>query len=241
MAEAEAEWFPSEEWLDAYRTNLNDSERYREESEGWGVGFEGDFVFEIRDLPVEETTVGELPEELPDGLRESVGSLPEERAAAIVADGPPELRERMDEVAGDDPDADDRERLVDALLGATIAETPPLLSTELEDELPADLSNLLAQLDDYVEAETVRVHLDLRDGECRAAEVLEPGASPEPGFALRGPYGNWKDLVSGADVMESVLGEALELDGSVTTVIQYADAAQEMGDVANRTPSKPLF
>lgn len=241
MADPGSEWFPSEEWLDAYRANLNGSGRYREESEGWGVDFDGDFVFEIRDLPLEARTIAELPDGLVNRLRGSLASLDDERLAELVSNASPGLEARLEEVGESNPDASDRERLVDALLGATVAESPAIVGPDLEAELPDDLTNLLGQLDDYVEAGTVRVHLDLEDGECRAAEVLDPEAAPEPGFALRGPYGKWRDLVEGADVMESVLGEALELDGSVTTVIEYADAADEMGRVANRTPSKPLF
>lgn len=241
MADAAPEWFPSEEWLDAYRANLNESDRYEAESEGWGVEFDGDFVFEIRDLPLGETTLGELPNELVDRLRGSLASLDDERVDEIVADASPALESRLEAVDGEDPDASERERLTEALLGTTVDESPSVVGPALESAFPADLTNLLDQLDEYVEDGTVRVYLDLEDGECRAAEVLATDAAPEPGFALRGPYGNWWDLVDGADVMESVLGEDLELDGSVTTVIEYADAADEMGAVANRTPSKQLF
>lgn len=237
MAEAStAEWFPSEEWLAAYRTNLNESERYREESEGWGVDFEGDFVFEIRDLPLEVSTLGEFPDGLTEPLREDLQSLSDDRIERLIADAPPALRERIDGREGDD-----RERLLKALFATPIAEMPEVVWPDLREELPADLENLLGQLERYVADDTVRVHLDLVDGECRSAEVIEPDAEPDPGFALRGPYVEWKALVEGADVMDKVLGEALHLDGSVTTIIGYADAADEMGAVANRTASTPLF
>lgn len=39
--------FPSEEWIQEYQRRLNDDETYQESSEGWGVGFNGDFVFHI--------------------------------------------------------------------------------------------------------------------------------------------------------------------------------------------------
>ena len=236
-----AEWFPSEEWLDAYRSNLAASERYRAESEGWSVEFEGDFVFEIRGLPTTERTLADLPDELGSRLRGSLAVMADERVADVVADPRPALAARLETVADAEPDASDRERLVDAMLGATIEEAPGLVGPDLDDVLDDDLTNLLGQLDDYVEDGTVRVYLDLHDGAVRSAEVLEPAAEPDPGFALRGPYGHWLDLVDGADAVESVLGEALELDGSVTTLIEYADAADEMGAVANRTPAKPLF
>ncbi|MFC5969934.1 sterol carrier protein [Halomarina salina] len=231
-----SEWFPSEEWLDRYRANLNESERYAAESDGWGVDFAGDFVFEIRSLPVEETTVGEFPDDLTDDLRENLTSLPDERAATLVADAPPTLRERLDEQEGDD-----RTRLLDALLATPVAEVPDAVSSALREELPADLANLLTQLERYVDDGTVRVYLDLYEGECREAFVLDPDDERDPGFALQGPYGSWKALTEGEDVMDSVLGQDLDLDGSVTKIMSYADAADEMGDVASRTDSRALF
>lgn len=41
---------PSEadEWIEAWRDELNASEAYAEAGEGWGIGFNGDFLFEIR-------------------------------------------------------------------------------------------------------------------------------------------------------------------------------------------------
>lgn len=231
------EWFPSEEWLAAYRTNINQSERYREESEGWGVDFEGDFVFEIEELPLEETTVGEFPEDLVEGVRENVTSLSEDRAATLIDEAPPTLQERLEETDEDDP----RERLLDALLATPVSEVPDAVSADLREELPDDLENLLSQLERYVEDGTVRVYLDLYDGECREAVVLEPDDDREPGFVLTGPYGNWKALTEDAPVMDSVLGEDLDLDGSVTTIMSYADAADELGVVARQTESTALF
>ncbi|WP_254534609.1 SCP2 sterol-binding domain-containing protein [Halomarina litorea] len=40
---------PSEadEWISVWREHLNDSEAYAEKGTGWGVGFDGDFVFVI--------------------------------------------------------------------------------------------------------------------------------------------------------------------------------------------------
>lgn len=40
---------PSEadEWIRAWADELNDSEAYAEAGEGWGIGFNGDFIFEI--------------------------------------------------------------------------------------------------------------------------------------------------------------------------------------------------
>jgi len=41
---------PSEadEWIEQYKEKLNESEEYSEAGQGWGSGFNGDFLFEIR-------------------------------------------------------------------------------------------------------------------------------------------------------------------------------------------------
>ena len=40
--------FPSEEWIVEWREQLNDNDEYAEKGQGWGVGFNGDFVLHIR-------------------------------------------------------------------------------------------------------------------------------------------------------------------------------------------------
>ena len=39
--------FPSEEWIKEYEQRLNDSEEYGEKGAGWGVGFNGDFLYVV--------------------------------------------------------------------------------------------------------------------------------------------------------------------------------------------------
>jgi putative sterol carrier protein len=56
--------FPSQAWFAAYREALNDDETYEQASEGWGEGFNGDFVFEMRGLPVGEMDTETMPEYL---------------------------------------------------------------------------------------------------------------------------------------------------------------------------------
>jgi len=38
----------AEEWIDAYKEKLNESDQYSHAGEGWGEGFNGDFIFEIQ-------------------------------------------------------------------------------------------------------------------------------------------------------------------------------------------------
>jgi putative sterol carrier protein len=229
------EWFPSREWLAAYRTALNDNERYREASEGWGVDFEGDFVFEITHVPT-ETTIEDLPGDLSGELRENLQSLSDERVADLLGDAPTELEDRLAEQDGGDP-----ERLTTAVLSMPIAEAPEATFPALREEFPADLDDLLDQLERYLHDGTIHAYIDLHDGECRETEVLENPTTRDPGFRITGPYENWKDLLEGADVMESIFSEDLELDGSTTTILPYSEAAQELGDTAGRVDSRYLF
>lgn len=39
--------FPSPEWIDEWRERLNEDVEYAEKGAGWGVGFDGDFVFVV--------------------------------------------------------------------------------------------------------------------------------------------------------------------------------------------------
>ena len=52
--------FPTPEWLDEYVKCLNESKEMAESGKGWGVDFNGDFIFQIDDLPLDK--IEKLPE-----------------------------------------------------------------------------------------------------------------------------------------------------------------------------------
>ena len=52
--------FPTPEWLDEYAKRLNESKDLAEAGKGWGVGWNGDFIFQLDDLPLEK--IDRLPE-----------------------------------------------------------------------------------------------------------------------------------------------------------------------------------
>jgi len=54
--------FPSEAWFVEYGERINASDEYRESASDWGVGFDGDFLFVMTDVPVDE--LSDLPEDL---------------------------------------------------------------------------------------------------------------------------------------------------------------------------------
>lgn len=78
-------YFPTEQWLAEYARLLNENEAFRDLGEGWGDGFDGDVRYVITDLPVAETTLGDLPDEM---LSELPAHVRERVADVTVADAP---------------------------------------------------------------------------------------------------------------------------------------------------------
>jgi hypothetical protein len=56
--------YPTEQWLDGYGRALDESAALDDLGEGWGVGFDGDVLLVIEDVPLAETTLDDLPEEV---------------------------------------------------------------------------------------------------------------------------------------------------------------------------------
>ncbi len=65
-------FYPSEGWLDEYTRLLDESDALDDLSSGVGVDFAGTIHLVIADLPLEETTVGDLPDGALDGLPDQV-------------------------------------------------------------------------------------------------------------------------------------------------------------------------
>lgn len=229
------DWFPSRAWLESYRENLNENDRYAAVSEGWGVDFDGDFVFVVQGLPLAETTVGELPDDLTDPLVATLAALDDGEYAALQETATDRFTDRFAERG------DGRDAFTDTLLGTALADVPEVLWPDLRAHLPTELADLLDQLERYVEDGTVHAHLELEDGACRDVELLADPSARDAGFTLAGRYPVWKELIEGADVIGSVMSRDMRLDGSVTTVLEYDEAAAQMGDTAGETPAAYLF
>lgn len=235
-----ADWFPSREWLESYRTNLNEDDTYEAESDGWGVEFNGDFLFVLTRLPLEETTLEDLPDELTTDLFDRIDALEDDEFECLRETATPAFDERLESTP--EEGGDERERFQQTLSDVSLAEVPDLVWPELEAYLRGDLESLLNQLETYVVDDTrVHAYVELEDGDCQRAELVEEPSARDPGFELEAPYETWTELVEGADVIESVMSNEMALDGEITRVLHYGDAAGAMGDVAGETDARYLF
>lgn len=94
--------YPTEQWLAEYKRNLNENEQLDEAGAGWGVDFNGDFVFQIEDIPLAETTMGDLPAEaldgIPEQLQDQLSDIPLDQAASLISD---DIREHLPEKSRD--------------------------------------------------------------------------------------------------------------------------------------------
>jgi putative sterol carrier protein len=72
--------YPSEGWLDEYTRLLDESDALDDLSSGVGLDFAGSVHLAIEELPLAETTVGDLPEGalegVPDGVARGLADLP---------------------------------------------------------------------------------------------------------------------------------------------------------------------
>jgi len=64
--------YPSKEWLEEYRKMLNQSKEYKEAGKGWGVSWNGDFIFQIENIPIDKISVEDLPADQAKELKEYI-------------------------------------------------------------------------------------------------------------------------------------------------------------------------
>ena len=62
----------TKEWMEEYRKRLNQNKEYKEAGKGWGVGWNGDFIFQIENIPVDKISVKDLPADVAKELKEYV-------------------------------------------------------------------------------------------------------------------------------------------------------------------------
>lgn len=246
-------WFPTEEWLKEYQRRLNDDEKFTRAAKGWGVDFNGDYIFEIQDLPVDEYRVKNLPDELyalkemPDSIWEGVPDNIQDQMIDQMGDMPVyELPDTMpDNIRQALPDhlqklMEDVEEFFDE--NPLQKDSPEKMTPRMRESLSPDLQMLVDQLEHYVTDDNkVYTFVGLEDGRCTEAEVLTGPDERQAGFVLRGHYDSWVELTEGMDVVQAVMSGRLELDGDMQQILKYADASQRMGEISSGIDAKYIF
>lgn len=232
------QYFPTEPWLEEYRAAINDSDAYAESSAGWGVDFDGSFVFQIGDVPVESSTFADLPSEIADAVDEELSALSDDEIEALLEDAPPAVRERVESREGSL-----EERVTGEILETPLAAVPDRIWPELRAELPDLVDDLLVQLEENMADDgTIYAYLDLHDGDCRGIDTVTDLDELEYGFRLVGEYGQWAKLVRGeGDVINMLMSGEFEIDGDMQKILQYSDAAVDLAEIASDVDSRFLF
>jgi hypothetical protein len=249
-------WFPTVEWYDEYRGILNDNPRFRNLIRDWGEEFNGSFVFEIRDIPVDEHTLDDIPDEmlgvdkmpdeiwddLPEAIereikREGIDkpvyksfSLLDESVRNALSDEMRDLLEESEALFDSDP---------------TYVEAVDEMSDELRDFLPPHLDSLVHQLENFVTDDyEAYAYMDVQDGEVVEARALEPDEVDgiDAGFHLYGDYDDWEYFMkSDETVIGVVMDEVLKPEGQMLTLMEYADALNEMGETRHDVETRYIF
>lgn len=232
------QFFPTEPWLQTYQNAINADEAYAEQSEGWGVDFDGAFIFHISGIPLDEQTVADLPDELINLIDRRFDNLSDEEIEEIVAAAPEDVRSDIEARDEDAPKSAYTE-----LMTVSLDDISNWIWPELEEAVPPLLVDLIDQVDQYiVEGDTVYAYIDLYDSTCREVDVVGGLDEREHGFIIHGAYDDWKDLVNGdAGIIDQLMGGVMELDGDMQKILQYSDAAVSLTDIAADTESRFLF
>ncbi|QSW99858.1 SCP2 sterol-binding domain-containing protein [Haloterrigena alkaliphila] len=232
------QYFPTEPWLQEYRDAINDDDDYAENCAGWGVDFDGRFVFQIEDVPLESHTVADLPQEIVEATDDRLSALSEDEIETVLETAPDEIRESIES-----RDGSLEERVAEEIKSTTMAEIPDRTWPELRAELPDLLDELIVQLEENVTDDgTVYSYLDLYDGECREVDTIIDLDNQEYGFRLIGDYEKWTKLVRGeGDVIDMLMSGEFEIDGDMQKILQYSDAAVDLAEISGDVDSRFIF
>ncbi|MDY7081305.1 MAG: SCP2 sterol-binding domain-containing protein [Halobacteria archaeon] len=232
---------------------MNSNEEFEEVGKGWGTDFNGDYIFVIEDIPVDEYHIKDLPEELiqlknmPEGVWEGVPDNIREQMLDQMGDMPVyEFAEKMpDEIREALPEdtkklLEETEELFDQ--NPTYSEASEVMTDRVSNFLPEELKNLMEEQEEFITDDgKVYTFIGLEDGKCTGVEILQIPDEREAGFVLHGDYEAWKDLSEGGDVVQAVMSGKLELDGNMQKILEYTDAAQMMGNISAEIDAKYIF
>jgi putative sterol carrier protein len=231
-------YWPTTAWLDGYKEALTESEELSQKMAGWGQEFNGDFVFEIRNLPIQDNVVQDMPEEVWKALDQGIRQLPAESLEVVLQDAPQVVQDGIEAREGPLPD-----RAANELLETRIIDSPDRVWPGLRRVMPDVLESLLEELENHVTDEGhVYAWIGLEDGDCTEVDTLMDLDERDKGFVLTGEYERWIQLVTGElDVVEGIMSGKLELDGDMQKILQYTEAQLQMTDIAEETDKRFLF
>ena len=87
-------------------------------------------------------------------------------------------------------------------------------------------------------AEDHAMLLELEDGECRRADLVDPATVDAP-FVIAGPYAVWKEVVRGKlDPIAAIMRRQMRLKGSIATLVQHLATAKALVGCATLTPTR---
>lgn len=229
------QYFPTEPWLHRYRDALEADEELSEVGEGWGVDWQGAMVFEITDVPVDERTIEDLPDELSGLVEERIDSFETAELEAFLEDAPADVRESVEA-----RDGDLRDRIIAEIRETNLQEAPDRVWPELQAEFPDLVSELFDQLEANLSDDTtVYSWLDVYNGGCRDVAVIDGPDEREHGFVLTSEYETWRRLVRGDEnVVNLIMSGEMELEGDMQKLLEYTEAATVLVDIASDLDSQ---
>lgn len=73
--------FPSKEWMDEYCKALNQNKEFEQAGKGWGVEWNGDFIFQVEGIPIDKIDMEAAKKGLPKNV---VASIQEQMEKYVV-------------------------------------------------------------------------------------------------------------------------------------------------------------
>ena len=83
--------------------------------------------------------------------------------------------------------------------------------------------------------------LDLHQGACREARVVDAAEAAKAPFCITGEYARWKSVLrKELDPIKAMMQKKLELKGQMTTIVKYVNASKELVECATQVPTQFL-
>ena len=87
-------------------------------------------------------------------------------------------------------------------------------------------------------ADDIGLWLDLHQGVCREAKIVDRAEADKAPFCISGEYSRWKSVIrKELDPIKAMMQKKLELKGQMTTIVKYVNASKELVECATRVPT----